>query len=381
MRIICLLAAGVFAVQPASAESHRAETCRKADDIRTIEVISPGTVGLACDVVYSRDGGANVAVPYNANVDKDFCRARAAELAANLMAEGFDCSTDASRSVEASLAGGAPVVDPADAPLDAQLRNIEAAGDPPANAPLTDAEPALPDAEPVAVAAAAPEEALEQPQAVASGQIAAPEAASDPAAPTIDRLAPAEPIQLAADARVSDYRAPKPPKTKGPGRLVGAPPSIEDIIDVATAPAVAVKPAAAQAQGASPGRSAGEIIRGVLAANAAAWNEGNFDAFMGGYANSADLLMVKDTVVTTGWRDVRKFYEQDIAANAGMGRLSFADIDVKLTSPEVATVVGRYTLAREGVAASGVMTLVMKQVDGRWRIVQDTRVANAAPTP
>ena len=85
VRIICLLAAGAFAAQPASAESLRAETCRKADDIRTIDVISPGTVGLACDVVYSRDGGANVAVPYNANVDKDFCRARAAELAKHML--------------------------------------------------------------------------------------------------------------------------------------------------------------------------------------------------------------------------------------------------------------------------------------------------------
>lgn len=382
MRTICLLfIAGAVVSQSAAAETVRAETCRKAEDVRTIEVISPGTVGLACDVVYARDGGANVAVPYNANVDKDFCRARAAELAANLMADGFDCSTTASQSIEASLAGGAPVLDPADAPLDAQLKQLEIAGDPPAGVLPADAEMPPADSEPVDVATTEPEIALEQPQAIVSAQVAASEPAAEPAEPTIDRPAPAEPIQLAADAHVSEYRAPKPPKEKGAGRLVGAQPSIEDIIDVSTAPDAAVKPAAAPGESAPSGRAASEIIRGVLAANAAAWNEGNLDAFMGGYLNSADLLMVEDTVVTTGWREVKKSLEREIEANGGMGRVSFADVDVTLTSPEVATVVGRYAFARGGADAAGVMTLVMKQVEGRWRIVQDTRVANSAPTP
>lgn len=383
MRIICLLGASAFAAQAASAESVRAETCRKGDDVRTIEVVSPGTVGLACDVVYSRDGGANVAVPYNANVDQDFCRARAAELAVNLTAEGFDCATSASHAIEASLAGGAGAVDPADAPLNQQLKQFDLADDAAAATPppVQAAESTPPaDSEPAVIASADRPGALEQPQAIDPAQVATVEPAADAA---IDKPEPAEPIQLAADARVSEYRAPKPPRAKGPGRLVGAQPSIEDIIDVSTAPAAAKKPAPARAPsaGATPGRSANEIIRGVLAANEAAWNEGNLDAFMGGYVNSADLLMVKDAVVSTGWRDVKKSFEQDIAANAGMGRLSFEDVEVSLTAPDVATVVGRYALARGGAQTGGVMTLVMKQIDGRWRVVQDTRVANSAPKP
>ncbi|MEK7264750.1 MAG: nuclear transport factor 2 family protein [Pseudomonadota bacterium] len=393
MRNICLLAASVFVTQAASAESLRAETCRKDADVRTIEVISPGTVGLACDVVYARDGGANVAVPYNANVDKDFCRARAAELAASLAADGFDCSTSASQSVEASLAGGAPGADtvadagadaavvPADAPLDAQLKQLEIADAATPIEPLADTELAPLENEPEAVATREPEEALEQPQAIITAEVAAPETAAEPAAPAFERPAPAEPVQLAADARISEYRAPKPPKAKGPGRLVGAQPSIEDIIDASTAPNASPKPAQASGEIAQPGRAASEIIRGVLAANAAAWNEGNLEAFMGGYQTGADVLLVKNTLVTTGWRDIRKSYEQDIAAHGGMGRLTFTDIDVTLTSPEVATVIGRYALARGGADATGVLTLVMKQIDGRWRIVQDTRVADAALKP
>ncbi len=362
MRIICLLGAGVLATQGASAESLRAETCRKGPDVRVIEVISPGSVGLACDVVYSRDGGSDVAVPYNANVDKDFCRARAAELAANLIAEGFDCSTEASQSIEAALAGGEPLAAAADAPLDVQLKQLEIAND-----------------QPTDDASNGPGAPLEQPQMIAAAEPSAAAPVTAPAAQDVQEPAPAEPIQLAADARPSEFRAPRPSKATGPGRLVGAQPSIEDIIDVATAPKGDAGAAAMASESGAPSRTADEIIRGVLSANAAAWNEGNLEAFMGGYANSADLMMVKNAVVTTGWRDVRKAYEREIAASAGMGRLSFENIEVSLTSADVATVIGRYSLAQSDSNSTGGMTLVMKQIDGRWRIVQDTRVASAAP--
>jgi ketosteroid isomerase-like protein len=136
--------------------------------------------------------------------------------------------------------------------------------------------------------------------------------------------------------------------------------------------------AAAEADAAGiPARNPEDIVRGVIAANAAAWNEGNLDAYMGGYANSAGLLMIVDAAVTTGWQPVRKLYEKDIAASGEMGRLSFDNLDIKMTSDDVATVVGRYSLGRANKAYQGVMTLLMKQVDGRWRIVQDTRIADA----
>lgn len=362
MRIICLLGAGALAAQTASAESLRAETCRKGPDVRVIEVVSPGSVGLACDVVYSRDGGANVAVPYNANVDKDFCRARAAELAANLIAEGFDCTDRGSESIETALAGGEPVAAAADAPLDVQLKQLEIANDQPTDVPSSEL--------------GAP---LEQPQMSASAEPLATGPTTAPAAQGLP--APADPIQLAADARPSEFHAPRPPKASGPGRLVGAQPSIADIVDVATAPKTDSSVATAPSEAGLPSRSADEIIRGVLSANAAAWNEGNLDAFMGGYANSAETTMVRNEVVTAGWRDVKKAYEQEIAANAGMGRLSFENISVSLTSAEAATVVGRYSLVQGDRSSTGVMTLVMKQIDGRWRIVEDTRVAGPPLKP
>ncbi len=361
MKFVVLLTAGAFAATDAGAEIARAESCRKGSDLRVIEIVAPGAVGAACDVRYVRDGGANVTVPYNANSDSNFCRARAAELAATLIADGFECSTAASQAVEASLAGGkAEPAAAAPESLNAQLAEHQDN----------------------ARGGAAALETLAQPEQIA----AAPAPASPEPAPLPS--AEAAPVHLAADVRPSSFRAPRPSRTTGAGRLVGAQPSIEDIIDVAASssppplPTHAVpseKLAAATAAG-IPARDPAAIIRSVLAANAAAWNEGNLDAFMSGYADANDVSLVKDGAVAKGWSQVRKAYGEDIAAGGEMGRLSFDTLDIQLTAADVATATGRYGLERSAGASSGVVTLVMKRIDGRWRIVQETRVADAPPT-
>lgn len=353
MKFLVLLLAGLVATADAAAQAPRAETCRKGDDVRRIEVVAPGRVGLACDVVYSRDGGLNVAVPYNANVDSDFCRARAAELAANLMTDGFSCESEASDALEAQLAGGPELLAANESdspPLDVQLERLEQA-----TAPLESDAHASPAQ--VAAAPAEPEPA----------SMAEPASGRQDARPVGEVAAP---VQLASNSKPSEFKAPRPPRAKGPGRIVGAQPSIEDIIDVATPPAATV------ADGAVAMRASEDIIRGILAANAAAWNEGNLEAFLEGYANSPDLIVLRGAVVTTGWKDARRMLEERIEAAGGMGRLSFKALDVRMTSDDVATVVGRYALTGTKAASAGVTTLVMKQIDGRWRIVHDTRIAD-----
>jgi uncharacterized protein (TIGR02246 family) len=277
-----------------------------------------------------------------------------------------------SDAIEASLAGGPSTGEPIPAAaeavatedsLDAQLGKLAATLPPADEAP------------------ADPNEQLDQPSPEIAAIVDAPSAPilDEPDTPAPIPSMSADPIQLASDVRPSDFKAPRPPKTAGAGRLVGAQPEIEDIINVATTTAPVIDPkAAAEADAAGiPARNPEDIVRAVIAANAAAWNEGNLDAYMGGYANSAGLLMIVDAAVTTGWQPVRKLYEKDIAASGEMGRLSFDNLDIKMTSDDVATVVGRYSLGRANKAYQGVMTLLMKQVDGRWRIVQDTRIADA----
>lgn len=356
MKTAILTLAGLAASAGAYAQTPSAEVCRKGADERIIEIASPGTVGTACDVVYIRKGGADVTVPYNANADRDFCRARAAELAATLIADGFECSPRVSPDLEAALAGGAPPNTGATAPLpviaaaptnaQAELATVAAVDAPVTDAPLNEQL-----------------ERLDQPAALAAASLEIVGA----------------PTQLATDVRPIEFRAPRPSGTTGAGRLVGPPPSLDGIVDE-TAAKPAVEPVKVAAAG-IPVRPVADVVRGVLAASVAAWNEGNLDAYLGGYANTPDLVLVKNGATTTGFADVRKAYQQEVDATGGMGRLVFDGVDVTLTADDVATVVGRYVHSHAASTTAGVMTLVLKQSEGRWRIVTDTRVADATQPP
>ncbi|MDZ7627894.1 MAG: nuclear transport factor 2 family protein [Parvularculaceae bacterium] len=366
-------------------ESGRAESCRRGEDVRVIEVLMPGIVGKACDVRVVRDGGARVTTPYNANADKNFCRARAAELASQWTLEGFECSTAVSSAVEASLAGGTPAQKPlTEAPaadpiekkltelsLDQQAEQIGAAPVAPSTpaAPVSDTQAPLVMA-PVDIPgpAPAPERAPRQP--VIAATLPSLEGIIEPE-PVLET-----PVVLTAGAQPTLERAPRPAKTNGAGRLVGAPPSLEDLIDSSTG--AAATPAILAATGALPPRSAESVVKGVLSANAAAWNEGNLSAYLAGYDESVDVRLVVGPEVATGFNSVRKYYETMVANVGAMGRMSFSDLDVKMTSREIATVVGRYAHDSGASRSAGAMTIVMKQIDGRWRIVQDTRVKDAA---
>jgi len=389
LKRLCLSSAAVAAlVLPSSAfaQAGSGEICRRGDDTRIIEVLTPGEVGKACDVRVTRDGGQRVNTPYHANADRNFCRAMAAELASELTQEGFDCGAATPSSVEASLAGGpAPVAATEQLPL--TVADVEAPRSDDralAELPLDQqaeqlglADETAPETAPLTMAPIADSERPSDP--APSPKIAAEVSAPSPSLEgIIDADAPlATPVVLTAGAQPANTRAPRPGKN-GAGRLVGAQPSIEDIIDVSVRPDQSAEPAKLASTGALASRSTEDVITGVVAANAAAWNEGNLGAFLGGYEQSGDVRLVADAQVVTGINGVRKYYEAMTAAAGQMGRLSFNNLDVKMTSAEVATVVGRFALDAGPHSVAGAMTIVFKQAEGRWRIVQDTRMRDAA---
>jgi ketosteroid isomerase-like protein len=371
MKTAILTTAGLMTAFSAVAQTPNAEVCRKGADERVVEIASPGKVGLACDVVYVRNGGADVSVPYNANADRNFCRARAAELVATLIADGFACAPLASPDLEAALAGGAQtsVAAAAPVPVASAIDSSEHdAGAAPSNGAAVEGTPAI-----VATAESAPAdlplneqlEKLDQPAATLT-------------AATSDIIG--APTQLATDARPIEYRAPRPSTSTGAGRLVGPPPSLDGIVD-ATAIAPPAEPAKTEAIAVASvsARPVEDVVKGVLAASAAAWNEGNLEAFLTGYADAPDVVLMMDGATATGIESVRKKFLNDAAIAGGMGRIAYDGLAVTLTAENVVTVVGRYAFANAVSKSAGVMTLVMKQTNGRWRIVNDTRIADAAP--
>ena len=128
-----------------------------------------------------------------------------------------------------------------------------------------------------------------------------------------------------------------------------------------------------------PSNSVSEI-ESVLKAQQDAWNQGEIDAFMNGYAHSASTVFVSEDEVTRGWETVRDRYRTKYSNRAKMGALTFSDIEVTMLSHDAAVVLGRWKLKRASDEPHGRFTLIFKRLPEGWRIIQDHTSAAPAPT-
>lgn len=373
-------------------------TCTRGEDARVIEVVAPGNVGQSCDVRYAR--GGNVSTPYHADNSDTFCNEKARELVATLSASGFSCAA-AAPALRADAASDYVVEARRAAPVEAAPEAPAAAETQPQGAPetsLAGAEPAQAAMEPALVAVA--EEAGDAEAALEEemNQILA-----QPAAPAI---AQGEPAQLMARQIETPAQTPAArPQPASEGRLVGAAPDAPRPATPVTEAALATAapqaesqepaapepepavPAAAPAPAAQPEkapappaqlRTPRDVILATLMAQAAAWNEGDLDGFMSAYWNSDDLKFVSGVNITRGFSATQKRYRERYGGGAGLGQLSFDNIDVKQMTDDVAVTTGRFNLVRGAEVLSGVFTLVLRRDGGAWRIVHDHTSADPA---
>ena len=82
-------------------------------------------------------------------------------------------------------------------------------------------------------------------------------------------------------------------------------------------------------------------IQSVLSAQQDAWNRGDIDAFMNGYAQSASTVFVSEDEVRRGWETVRERYRLKYSDRTKMG--TRRSTSSKLCSP-------RHGIERNGVA-------------------------------
>ncbi len=111
-------------------------------------------------------------------------------------------------------------------------------------------------------------------------------------------------------------------------------------------------------------------IRAVLDAQVAAWNRGDVDAYMDGYARSDDTMFV-GTDVTRGWTKVRDRYKAKYDSRAKMGTLAFSDLDLRPLGKDDVVVTGAWKLTRDADTPHGRFTLIVHRRPEGWRIVYD----------
>ncbi len=109
----------------------------------------------------------------------------------------------------------------------------------------------------------------------------------------------------------------------------------------------------------------------VLEAQRQAWNKGDMEDYMQGYIQSDSLVFVGKSGPEYGWKTTLDNYRKSYPDKAAMGILTFDIKQVKLISADHAFVLGAWHLKRENDAPEGYFTLLLKKVDGNWKVIAD----------
>jgi ketosteroid isomerase-like protein len=112
-------------------------------------------------------------------------------------------------------------------------------------------------------------------------------------------------------------------------------------------------------------------IRQVLQAQEEAWNRGELEAFMNGYARSDKTTFISGDEVTHGWQTVLDRYRAKYSDREKMGTLAFSELEITPLGTDAAVVLGRWQLKRAKDTPHGRFTLIFRQTPEGWRIVQD----------
>ena len=117
-------------------------------------------------------------------------------------------------------------------------------------------------------------------------------------------------------------------------------------------------------------------LESMLSRAAANWNRGDLDSFVDDYLPSDSTTFIGSGGLVRGPKAIRAGYARMFAAGAQRDSLSFVILDVDPLAPDVVNLIGQYTLTRrvggrDSVTARGPTSLVVRRVEGRWRIAHD----------
>ena len=101
------------------------------------------------------------------------------------------------------------------------------------------------------------------------------------------------------------------------------------------------------------------------------WNRGDMDAYMQGYWKSDSLLFVGKNGPTYGWQKTLDNYKKGYPDKNAMGFLTFGIKKIEFLSRDRAFVLGSWNLKQEKDEPKGYFTLLLRKIDGQWKVVAD----------
>lgn len=115
-----------------------------------------------------------------------------------------------------------------------------------------------------------------------------------------------------------------------------------------------------------------EAIMAVLKTQEAAWNNFDLEGFMAGYWKSPELKFYGSRGVTKGWEQTLANYKKGYPTNEHIGKLRFVINDISKITDGAYSVMGEYHLTRSVGDANGIFMIILKKIDGEWKVIADT---------
>jgi ketosteroid isomerase-like protein len=114
-----------------------------------------------------------------------------------------------------------------------------------------------------------------------------------------------------------------------------------------------------------------KAIEKILLDQAFAWNAGDIDGYMEGYWNSDSTVFLSGGNLTRGYSSVLSRYRKSYDTREKMGRLEFAELEVRMITPTLGVATGVWRLYRTNDQPWGRFTLLVEKKPEGWRIVHD----------
>lgn len=114
------------------------------------------------------------------------------------------------------------------------------------------------------------------------------------------------------------------------------------------------------------------LVRRLLDDQRQAWNRGDIEAFMQGYAQREDLIFTSGGQIRRGWQETIERYRARYGSDSStMGTLAFEVLGIQSLGADGAVVLGRWKLSGLDEPAGGVFSVALERGSDGWRIVHD----------
>jgi len=112
-------------------------------------------------------------------------------------------------------------------------------------------------------------------------------------------------------------------------------------------------------------------ITDMMLKQAADWSNGDIEAFMKGYIKSDSLKFIGRNGITYGWKNTLENYKKGYPSKDHTGTLTFKLLEFDQLADTVFLVIGEFHLKRTVGDADGMFSIILKRIDGEWKIIAD----------